>query len=164
MNIDDEKYILDACCGGRHWWIQKEHKKTVFMDIRSTPKGTIKLQPNWACEPDIISSYADMPFDDESFNLVAWDIPHKLGNDKGIITTKYGYLDHDNWKETTKKGFDECMRVLKPYGVLIFKFADVSIRFKEVLELFPQSPLFGTPTKKGVNNTAFFVFMKEGLN
>ncbi len=160
MSLEIEKFILDACCGGRHMWIQKENKNTIFMDIRSVPKGTIKLQPNWSCEPDVISSYADMPFDDDSFNLINWDIPHKLGGDKGLITMKYGHLDRENWKETTRKGFEECMRVLKPKGVLIFKFADVSISFKEVLSLFPIKPLFGTPTKKGVNNTAFFVFMK----
>lgn len=159
---DVEKFILDACCGGRHMWIQKNNSNTVFMDIRSLPRGSIELQPNWSCEPDIIASYANMPFEDCSFNLVNWDIPHKLGKDKGLITKKYGHLNRDSWKETTAKGFEECMRVLKPYGVLIFKFADVSISFKEVLSLFPIKPLFGTPTKKGVNNTAFFVFMKGG--
>jgi SAM-dependent methyltransferase len=159
---DIEKYILDACCGGRHMWIQKDNPNTIFMDIRSVPKGTISLQPNWCVEPDIIASYSDMPFDDESFNLINWDIPHKLGADKGLITMKYGHLERDTWKETTALGFLECMRVLKPYGVLVFKFADVSVSFREVLELFPIKPLFGTPTKKGVNNTAFFVFMKDG--
>ena len=157
MEID--KIIIEACCGGRHKKIQKNNPNTVFMDIRAVERGTISLQPNWCVEPDIVSSYTNMPFEDNSFNLINWDIPHKLGKDKGIITMKYGHLDPENWKETTAQGFIECMRVLKKYGVLIFKFNDVSISFKEVLDLFPIRPLFGTPTKKGVNNTAFFVFM-----
>mgnify|MGYP005670013421 FL=1 len=153
------KFILDACCGGRHWWIDKNNKNTIYMDIRSEPKGTISLQTNWSVQPDIISSYTDMPFENESFNLVAWDIPHKIKKDKGIITKKYGYLGND-WKKNTRDGFNECFRVLKDKGVLIFKFNDLDIQFKEILSLFPVKPLFGTPTKKGVNNTAFFVFMK----
>ncbi len=36
----------------------------------------------------------------------------------------------------------------------------MSNTFNEVLSLFPIRPLFQTRTKKGVNNTAFFVFMK----
>ena len=35
------------------------------------------------------------------------------------MAKKYGKLDK-SWKETIKSGFDECMRVLKPYGTLIF--------------------------------------------
>ena len=159
-----EKVILDACSGGRHWWIQKNQENTIYMDIREEEPGTIKLQPNWCVKPDVIGSYCDMPFNDNSFNLIAWDIPHKIKQDKGIITKKYGYLGN-NWKEDTTKGFNECMRVLKDKGVLIFKFSDLDISFKEILSLFPIKPLFGTPTKKGVNNTAFFVFMKmEGVN
>ena len=157
--MKDNTFILDACCGGRHWWFDKDNKNTIYMDIRSEPKGTIKLQTNWSVEPDVIASYCEMPFEDQSFNLIAWDIPHKLKNDSGIISKKYGYLG-DNWKQNTSKGFEECFRVLKDKGVLIFKFNDLDVSFKEVLSLFPIRPLFGTPTKKGVNNTAFFVFIK----
>jgi len=110
-----EKVILDACCGGRHMWIQKESDMAVFMDIRSV--------------------------------------------DKGIITMKYGNLG-ETWKEDLKKGFTEIMRVLKPHGVMNLKFNDLDISFKELLGLFPFLPQYGTPTKKGVNNTAYFIYVK----
>lgn len=29
------KKILDVCCGSRMFWFDREHKDTVFMDIRS---------------------------------------------------------------------------------------------------------------------------------
>lgn len=156
----DEKWILDACCGGRHFWLDKENKNTVFMDIRSTEKGDLKLQPNWRVNPDVIGSYLDIPFKNETFNLVIWDIPHKIKKDKGLITKKYGFLG-DKWKEELPIGFKEIMRILKPKGVLIFKFSDLDIPFKEVLSLFDDMPILGTPTKKGVNNTAFFVYVKK---
>lgn len=155
----DSKYILDACCGGRHWWFDKNHPNAVYLDIRSEPKGTISLQPNWSVEPDIISSWENTPFDDESFHLIAWDIPHKLKPDKGLITKKYGSLGED-WKPLIQNGFNELMRVLKVNGTLILKHNDLDIKVSELMEVIGQDPLFGTKTKKGVNNTFFFVFMK----
>ena len=155
----DDKFILDACCGGRHIWFQKEQKNTIFMDIRQEKKGTIKLQPNWCLKPTIIGDYREMPFEDKSFKLIVWDIPHKIKKDNSIIQMKYGNLG-ENWKEDTLKGFNEIMRVLDDYGVLEFKFADISIKIKEILEIFPIKPLFGSVTKKGVNNTYWFCFMK----
>jgi len=155
----DDKYIIDLCCGGRHFWFDKAQKNTIYCDIRSLAKGSIEVQPNWSCEPDIVQSYTDVNFDDESFNLVIWDLPHKLKHDSGLITTKYGFLG-DNWREDCKKGFDESMRILKKRGVLIFKYADLDIKVSEMLSLFDVKPLIGTITKKGVNNTYYFVFMK----
>ena len=156
----ENKFILDACCGGKQIWFQKEQKNTIFMDIREIEKGEISLQPNWCIKPDIIADYINMPFENNSFKLIVWDIPHKIKNyDKSIILKKYGYLG-ENWKENTQKGFNEIMRILDDYGVLEFKFADIDIPIREILSLFPIKPLFGTVTKKGVNNTYWFCFMK----
>jgi hypothetical protein len=156
-----EKFILDACCGGRQIWFQKEQENTIFLDIREVEKGIIKLQPNFCIKPNIIGDYRDLPFPDKSFKLVVWDIPHIMGKKiNGIIQTKYGYLDKDNYEEDLKKGFDEIWRILDDYGVLEFKYADINLPIKEILSIFPQQPLFGTITKKGVNNTFWVCFMK----
>lgn len=155
----NEKIILDACCGGKHLWFNKTHPNTIYMDIRQEAPGRIKLQPNWSVSPDVVASYCKMPFPDKSFRLVVWDIPHKLKKDSGLICKKYGFLG-DNYKQDLKDGFSEIMRVLHDYGVLEFKYADLDIPVKEILSLFPIQPLFGTVTKKGVNNTFWFCFMK----
>jgi hypothetical protein len=161
MNKNPEKFILDACCGGRQMWFQKEQENTIFLDIREVEKGTIKLQPNFCIKPNIIGDYRELPFKDKSFKLIVWDIPHIIGKKiNGIIQTKYGYLDKDNYKEDLKEGFDEIWRVLDDYGVLEFKYADINLSIKEILSIFPQKPLFGTVTKKGVNNTFWVCFMK----
>ena len=154
--------ILDACCGGRQMWFDKNDKDTIYMDIRQEKKGFIKLQPNFSIEPDIIADYRNMPFRDKSFKLVVWDIPHMLGKTGGIIQKKYGYLD-DTYKEDLKTGFNEIWRILDDYGILEFKYADINIPVKEILSLFPVKPLFGTVTKKGVNNTFWFCFMKKDI-
>ena len=30
----EEKFILDACCGGRQFWFDKEHKNVLYVDKR----------------------------------------------------------------------------------------------------------------------------------
>lgn len=56
-------------------------------------------------------------------------------------------------------GFIECFRVLKPNGILIFKWSEVEIPLKEILNLCPNYPLFGNRSGKH-NNTHWLCFMK----
>ena len=46
------------------------------------------------------------------------------------------------------------------HGTLVFKYNDLNIKASEMLSIFPVNPLYGAMTKKGVNNTFFFVFVK----
>jgi hypothetical protein len=39
--------ILDACCGGRMWWWDKNHPLAIYMDVRDAPRGTRENRPNW---------------------------------------------------------------------------------------------------------------------
>ena len=156
----EEKYILDVCCGGRMFWFDKNNKDTLFCDIREVEKGVIQSCPNWECKPDIIADYRDLPFKDNSFKLIVWDIPHIIKDSGGLINVKYGSLGN-NWKEDTKKAFNSIWSKLDSHGTLIFKYSDISIKLSEMLGLFPQKALFGTRTKKGVNNTFFIVFFKN---
>lgn len=72
------------------------------------------------------------------------------------LAKKYGVLPLD-WKPYIKAGFDECMRVLKPHGTLIFKWNEDQIQFSEVLKAIGRKPLFGDKRSK----TRWTVFMKE---
>ena len=160
VNLDG-KALLDACCGARSIWFDKEHAETLYMDIREEEPGTIKLQPGWSVEPDIIGDYRDMVFPDESFWHIMWDIPHIMEAKSGIMLQKYGKLGH-GWKEDVTRGFNECWRVLKPFGTLVFKWCDLSISTSEMLAQFPEKPLHGTRTKKSVNEhgTYWILFFK----
>ena len=61
--------------------------------------------------------------------------------------------------EDVAAGFRECMRVLKPDGVLIFKWADTSIPVAKITKVFGVQPLFGH--RSGVkSNTHWMCFMK----
>ncbi len=69
---------------------------------------------------------------------------------------KYGKLNQDTWKQDLKQGFEECMRVLKGNGVLLFKWNEEQIKTKEVFEVFGQQPILGDKRSK----TRWSVFIK----
>ena len=70
-----EKQILDACCGSRMFWFDKDHHAAVFMDNRSFGK-TLCDGRRFEVRPDLIADFREIPFPDESFRLVVFDPPH----------------------------------------------------------------------------------------
>ena len=68
--------------------------------------------------PDVVCDFTSLPFTDNLFQMV-FDPPHLTGaKETAWLVKKYGKLD-DNWPQMIHDGFRECMRVLKPDGVLI---------------------------------------------
>lgn len=127
------KKILDVCCGSRMFWFDRTNKDTVYMDIREL-EDTLCDGRHISIKPDVLGDFWDIPFDDETFNMVVFDPPHlvKVGDNSWLIK-KYGKLSENTYKEDLKKGFSECMRVLKPNGTLIFKWNEEQIKLKEIL-------------------------------
>lgn len=96
--------------------------------------------------PDVRLDFTALPFADDSFNLVVFDPPHLVrAGKKSWLAKKYGQLTQD-WRDDLSKGFAECFRVLKPNGVLIFKWNEDQIKVPQILALTPHQPLFGHPT------------------
>lgn len=162
--VKKDKFILDACCGGRMFWFNKKHPAAVYMDIRKKGKGFIKDRPNFEINPDIVGDFRKIPFPDKSFKLVIWDPPHiKFRGYKSWASEKYGSLDPKTWAADLKKGFNECWRVLEDYGTLIFKWSTErdsrSVKVSEILKLFHTQPLVGH-TSGRVGNTVWMCFMK----
>lgn len=163
--MKNNKKILDACCGSRMFWFDKNNPDVLFMDKRketltakdsSSKKGFRTIEVS----PDIVADFTDMPFDDNSFQMVVFDPPHlKTLGETSWIAKKYGKLP-SNWKEVISKGFDECMRVLKPNGTLIFKWSESEIKANEILKLIPYKPLFGHTTGRQ-SKTIWMAFMKN---
>ncbi len=146
----DEKVILDACCGGRTFWFNKHHPNAVYVDKREMEKRTIwtskdgTMTREFEVHPDILADFTKLPFDDETFWHVVFDPPHLTRAGEGSwLATKYGRLDGD-WRETLRKGFWECMRVLKPHGTLVFKWNETDIPVREILKIFGGG---GTPVR-----------------
>lgn len=154
--------ILDACCGGRHWWWDKSHPLATYMDQRIAPKGSVDVRPNWECRPDVVADFRAMPFADESFQLVLFDPPHIVRDQpSGYMAMKYGALSPETEQDDLIAGFAECWRVLAPGGTLVFKWgAEHSI--KRVSPHFPATPIVGTRSPRG-GQTRWFIFYKPLL-
>jgi len=164
---EKDKFILDACCGPRFMWVNKNHPNCIYIDVRKEDKGFQETRPNQCINPDFIMDFRDLPIEwNNKFKLIVWDPPHLLGkNYKSRITKSFGFLLADSWRDDFKKGFNNLWRCLEDYGVLIFKFNDASISFKEVLNQFHKDPLFqNTIANKKTGNkeisTKWFCFMK----
>ncbi len=153
------KKILDACCGGKMFWFDKNNKDVVFCDKRSETHILCDGR-ELEIKPDIICDFTSLPFEDKSFKLVVFDPPHLLQlGENSWMAKKYGRLD-DGWPKMIKDGFDECMRVLDDYGVLIFKWSEIQIKTSEIINAIGQQPLFGHLSGKR-NNTHWMCFMKK---
>ena len=158
-----DKKILDVTCGSRGIWFNKNHPAAIYCDKRrehhESDYGTIKSHRISDIEPDIVCDFTDLPFDNNSFSLVVFDPPHVEGlKESSWIAKKYGTLTGD-WREVLKSGYEECMRVLKPDGVLIFKWSEVQIPADEVWKAIGAKPLFGHHSGKKMN-TYWGTFMK----
>ena len=148
--------ILDATAGSRMIWFDKQHPEVLYMDNRQLTT-TLCDGRTLNINPDIIADFRDMPFEDNTFYLVVFDPPHlKNAGSNSWLAKKYGVLAN-NWKSDISKGFKECMRVLKPNGILIFKWNEEQVKLKDVLEAIKYKPLFGNRRSK----THWLVFMKE---
>ena len=134
-----EKKILDVTAAGRRMWFNKYDGRAEFYN----------------------GNFKQLPYDDEIFNLVIFDPPHlKAGKAGcGIMYKKYGALNKETWAADLKKGFDECWRVLRPGGTLIFKWSEAQIKLPQLWDLYPVPPLCGHPT---INKTKWICFFKEG--
>lgn len=147
--------ILDACCGSRMFWFDKENPNVTYMDIRQEYE---ELETGYVVDvnPDIVGDFRDMPFESDTFDMVVFDPPHLIhAGDNSWLAKKYGKLD-ELWPEDIRQGFAECMRVLKPNGSLIFKWNEDQISLQDVLAAIGEEPLFGNKRSK----THWLVFMK----
>ncbi len=154
------KKILDVCCGGRTFRRDKNNPLAEYMDIRREEAWFIQARPNFCVDPDFVADFRNIPRDDNSYKLVVFDPPHlKNAGEKSRLRGKYGKLNKDTWTDDLRQGFRECMRVLEPYGTLVFKRNECQVKLHEVLRAIDYTPLFGTRSWRN-GTTIRLVFMK----
>ena len=160
------KPILDMTAGSRMFWWDKHNPLAIFLDKRRETftityhnAGREPFDKEIEIAPDVQWDWAkkDLPFENNQFSLVVFDPPHLIHAGKtSWFARKYGVLDED-WQNQLKRGMDEAMRVLKPYGTVMFKWNDDQIKLSEVLKAIGRKPIFGDKKAK----THWLVFMKE---
>lgn len=161
------KLILDACCGPKMFWLDKHHKDTVYVDKRFVEHQTIwmsKKNNQNVCKidvmPDIVADFRALPFADESFWHVVFDPPHLVrAGQNSYMKHKYGSLPKD-WKDCLRKGFDECWRVTKVNGSVVFKWSAVQIPVSKVIDAIGRTPLYANRCGKSAK-THWMFFFKE---
>lgn len=154
------KPILDMCCGSRMFYFDKENPNVLFCDIRRE-RHILCDGRELDINPDVIADFRNLPFPDKSFEMVIFDPPHLVrAGENGWQRKKYGALNKESWRDDLAKGLGEAMRVLKPNGILIFKWNETQIKTSEVLALTDYKPVFGHPSGKR-SNTHWVTFMKE---
>ena len=148
LNNSMEKKILDVTCGARTIWFDKNNPLALFCDKRRE-----KYEHLWKnagnctlnIDPDVLCDFTALPFPDNSFPLVIFDPPHLTGaKETAWLVKKYGKLDDT---------------VLKPEGVLIFKWSEYDLPAEQVWKAIGQKPLFGHHSGKK-SGTFWGCFMK----
>lgn len=136
------KPILDVCCGSRMFYFDKNNALVHYNDIRALEEPLcagriLKIDPETQWD------FRNLPVKDNTYHLVIFDPPHlvKVG-DNAWLAKKYGKLKKE-WEPYLKQGFDECMRVLKPYGTLVFKWNETDIKQKELFNALGATSIFG---------------------
>jgi len=152
--------VLDACCGKRAMWFDPQDSRAIFVDKRRETL-TVDMRPGrkpWVINPDVVADFTALPFPDNTFRVVAFDPPHASFGETSYMAQYYGTLKGE-WREMLRKGFAECFRVLKPEGVLIFKWNETQVPIGEILKLTPEKPMFGQKTGRATG-THWVTFLK----
>lgn len=140
--------VLDMCCGSRMFWFDKTDPRAIFSDIRAE-EHTLCDGRKLVINPDVIADFRSLPFADSSFPVVVFDPPHlEHVGDNAWMGKKYGRLNKDTWRNDLRAGFKEAFRVLRPQGVLIFKWNETQTPVSQILALTDEVPIIRQRTGK----------------
>lgn len=148
------------------FWFNHENPDVEFCDIRRVEHEKIWESKDGTderfltVEPDVICDVRNLPFPDNTFWHIVFDPPHlETVGETAWIYKKYGKLPPD-WQAFIHDAFVELFRVLKPNGTLIFKWAEIQITVKQLLEVIPYQPLYGHRSGKHMT-THWMAFIKD---
>lgn len=155
-----EQTILDMCCGSRMFWFNKRDTRTLFADIRSEEHELCDGR-RLVIRPDLITDFRALPFADASFPVVVFDPPHleRVGQ-TAWVGEKIWSIEQKTWRSDLRAGFKEAFRVLRPQGVLIFKWNETQIPVSKILALTGEKPAIGQRTGKN-DKTHWIIFVKD---
>lgn len=163
--IKKDTPILDACCGSKMFWFDKDNPNVTFVDRRQVDDEVFwtskdgKTERRITVSPDVVADFRNLPFPDETFWHIVFDPPHLNSvGDTAYMAKKYGKLPPD-WQSMIHDGFHECWCVLKTNGTLIFKWNETQIPVSSVISAIGVQPLYGHKSGKQ-SKTHWMAFVK----
>ena len=166
--MESEKKILDVTCGSRTIWFDKTNPAALYCDKREESffgvwkSGKGSSERSCVISTDVVCDFTDLPFSDNTFSLVVFAPPHLIkAKETSWLVKKYGKLEND-WPKMLHDGFAESMRVLKPDGVLVFKWSEHDIPASKVWAAIGRKPLFGH--KSGKKMGTFWACYMKGVD
>jgi len=155
------KPVLDPCCGPRGFYFDKAHPAVLYCDCRRVDEFIRCDGRKLEVQPDLLVDFTSLPFADEQFWHVVFDPPHLIhASENAWLVKKYGRLP-GAWQNVLCDGFNECWRVLKTNGILIFKWSEYDIPVAKLLEVIGRQPLYGHRSGRK-SKTHWLAFVKVG--
>lgn len=71
------KKILDACCGSRMFYFDKDNPEVLFQDNREL-ETTLCDGRSLLIKPDVNMDFRNMDYEDNTFKVVVFDPPHLI--------------------------------------------------------------------------------------
>lgn len=145
------------------FYFDKKDPRVMSQYIRTVPRHKIESNGSYfEVAPDVVGDFRNMGFPDNSFSAVIFDPPHLKCGETSFMFHKYGSLG-SAWEEDLRRGFAECFRVLKPDGILVFKWCDSFRSLEAVMALAPYEPVIWhkTVSRSGSKFTYFVIFVKR---
>lgn len=81
------KKILDACCGSRMFWFDKQNPDVIYADNREV-ETTLCDGRQLLIKPDVKMDFCNMPYPDNSFRIVVFDPPFDSRGDNFLAVAE----------------------------------------------------------------------------
>lgn len=126
--------ILDLSAGNRAVWFDKDHRDTIYVDVRAEVK------------PTVVADARALPANiGRDFDLIVFDPPHKNNAASGKMAVNYGHWTAEQIREIIVGTAREAHRVAKRDALMAFKWNDHTRKLESVLHWLDPwwEPLFG---------------------
>lgn len=153
--------ILDATAGNRGIWFDKNYPDATFIDVRAKGETSELHQENQ------VADCRHTPFRAGTFDLVVFDPPHMAIGPNAEMAKRYGSFSSAYIRELCAAAFVEFYRVLRPDGLVAFKWNDHDTPLSRVLPISGFDALVGVRVARRMHHkseTSWVLLRRRATN